>query len=191
MLHWDSRDAAKAEQEGVEIGMERTLTEVMTRREGIASSSGKETIVRCEAIVLTTSSAPEFIDISNEVQRIVAESGVRFGQVTVYSTHTTAAIKVNENEPLLLQDMARILHQIAPQDADYEHNDFSRRTVNIEDEECANGHAHCQHLFLSTSETIPIVDGRLTTGQWQRIFLVELDQPRQRRVLVNVIGVAG
>ncbi len=171
--------------------MERTLTEVITRREGIASSSGKEAVVHCEALVLETSSAPEFIDVTDDVQRIVAESGVRFGQVTVYSTHTTAAIKVNENEPLLLQDMARILHQIAPLHAEYEHNDFSRRTVNIDDGECMNGHAHCQHLFLSTSETIPIVDGRLAAGQWQRIFLVELDQPRQRRVLVNIIGVTG
>ena len=170
--------------------MERTLTDVMPRREGVASSSGKETVVHCEALVTETSAAPEFIDITDAVQRIVAESGVRFGQAAVYSTHTTAAIKVNENEPLLLQDMVRILRELAPQHADYEHNDFSRRTVNIEEDECANGHAHCQHLFLSTSETIPIVDGRLTTGQWQRIFLVELDQPRQRRILVNIIGVS-
>ncbi len=169
--------------------MERTLTDVMIRREGVASSSGNETVVHCEALVTMTGGAPEFIDITDDVERIVAESGVRFGQVTVYSTHTTAAIKVNENEPLLLQDMARIIQEIAPLHADYEHNDFSRRTV--EEDECANGHAHCQHLFLSTSETIPIIDGRLTTGQWQRIFLVELDQPRQRRVLVNVVGVAG
>jgi secondary thiamine-phosphate synthase enzyme len=171
--------------------MERTLTEVMIRREGVASSSGKETIVRCEALVFATSCAPEFIDITHDVERIVSEAGVRFGQVTVYSTHTTAAIKVNENEPLLLQDMARIVQQAAPIDAAYDHNDFSRRTVNMGEDECSNGHAHCQHLFLSTSETIPIVEGRLTTGQWQRIFLVELDQPRERRVLVSILGVAG
>ncbi len=171
--------------------MERTLTEVVTRRERVASAAGTEISVRCEALLLTTNSAPEFIDITDDVKRIVAEAGTRFGQVTVYSTHTTAAIKVNEHEPLLLQDMARILSEIAPQHAEYEHNDFSRRTVNMGEDECANGHAHCQHLFLSTSETIPIVDGRLATGQWQRIFLVELDQPRERRVLVNIIGVAG
>ena len=171
--------------------MERTLTEVITRREGVASTSGAQTAVRCEALIIATSDAPEFIDITDEVQRIVAESGIGFGQATVFSTHTTAAIKVNENEPLLLQDMARILHQLAPLHAEYEHNDFSRRTVNLDEEECANGHAHCQHLFLSTSETIPVLDGRLALGQWQRIFLVELDRPRERRVLVNVVGVAG
>ena len=171
--------------------MERTLTEVMTRREGVASASGGETVVLCEALITETSEAPEFIDITEDVQRIVAQAGVRFGQATVYSTHTTAAIKVNENEPLLLQDMARILHQIAPLHADYEHNDFSRRTVNMDEDECANGHAHCQHLFLGTSETIPVIDGDLVTGHWQRLFLIELDQPRERRVLVNVVGIAG
>lgn len=171
--------------------MERTLTEVMTRREGVASSSGAETVVRCETLIIETSEAPEFIDITKDVQRIVAESGVLFGQVTVYSTHTTAAIKVNENEPLLLEDMARVLQELAPRHADYGHNDFSRRTVNMEEEECANGHAHCQHLFLSTSETIPIMDGEMPVGKWQRIFFVELDRPRQRRVLVNLIGVRG
>ena len=171
--------------------MERTLTEVMTRREGVASTSGAQTTVRCEALIIETSDAPEFIDITDEVQRVVAESGVGFGQATVFSTHTTAAIKVNENEPLLLQDMARLLHQLAPLNAEYGHNDFSRRTVNLDEEECKNGHAHCQHLFLSTSETIPVLDGRLGMGQWQRVFLVELDRPRQRRILINIVGVAG
>ena len=171
--------------------MERTLSEVITHREGVASSLGAEITVRCEALLITTGTAPEFIDITDDVARIVAESGARFGQVTVYSIHTTAAIKVNENEPLLLRDMTRALQQAAPQHAAYEHNDFSRRTVNMDEEECANGHAHCQHLFLSTSETIPILDGRPALGQWQRIFLVELDRPRQRRVLVNIVGVAG
>jgi secondary thiamine-phosphate synthase enzyme len=171
--------------------MERTLTDVRSRREGVASRTGKEAIVCCEALVYDTVQAPEFIDITDEVAAIVAESGVQFGHATVFSMHTTAAIKVNENEPLLLQDMARILQAIAPREGDYEHNDFTRRTVNLEEDECANGHAHCQHLFLSTSETVPILEGRLSTGQWQRIFLVELDMPRTRKVLVNVVGVGG
>jgi secondary thiamine-phosphate synthase enzyme len=168
--------------------MERAATEVMTRREGVAASSGPAISVHCEALVVSTGEAPEFIDITEDVQRIVDESRALYGQATVFSSHTTAAIRVNENEPLLLQDMKRILHEVAPSHGEYEHNDFSRRAV-VEEDECANGHAHCQHLFLSTSETLPILDGRLALGQWQRVFLVELDHPRQRRVLVNVLGV--
>ncbi len=170
--------------------MEGPLTQLITPCEGVASSSGREIGLHCEALCFTTTTAPEFIDITDGVERIVADTGTTFGQVTVFSTHTTAAIKVNENEPLLLQDMVRVLRHIAPLNADYDHNDFSRRTVNMEEEECANGHAHCQHLFLSTSETIPILNGRMALGQWQRIFLIELDRPRERRLLVNVVGVS-
>lgn len=168
--------------------MDRTLTRVRLRRERVVAHAGAQTIVRCDTLFLDTSKAPEFIDITDEVQAVIAESGVRFGQVTVTSCHTTAAIRVNENEPLLLEDMARLLHTIAPHDGSYDHNDFSRRTVNLEEEECANGHAHCQHLFLSTSETLPVLEGKIPLGQWQRIFFIELDRPRQRRVLVNVLG---
>jgi secondary thiamine-phosphate synthase enzyme len=170
--------------------MERALTEAATRRRQEASASGQALGVVCHALEIDTAHAPQFIDITDEVIDIVRGSGVRFGQVTVFSAHTTAAIKLNEHEPLLLDDMCRMLEQVAPSNGTYDHNDFSRRTVNMEEDECENGHAHCQHLFLGTSETVPILSGELTLGQWQRIFLIELDRPRARRVLVNVVGVA-
>lgn len=159
------------------------------QRQVLVRTHEHATVFCCEPVEVETSTAPEFVDITEQVMSVVAASGVRFGQATVYSTHTTAAVKINENEPLLLQDMARALERASPCNRDYHHNDFSRRTVNMDDDECANGHAHCQHLFLSTSETIPILNGSLALGQWQRIFLVELDRPKRRRVLVNVLGV--
>ena len=142
-----------------------------------------------EALEYTTGSAPSFLDITDEVVAAVARSGVRGGQVAVFSQHTTASIRINENEPLLRRDMARLLRSCAPQRAHYEHNDFERRTVNMTDDECRNGHAHCQHLLLGNSETIPVVNGTLALGTYQRIFLVELDHPRPRRVLVSVVGI--
>jgi secondary thiamine-phosphate synthase enzyme len=166
--------------------MEQTIVEA--RRETVSRSDAPSSRVICEAIEYETSAALQFIDITDEVSRIVDESAIQFGQVGVFSQHTTAAIKINEHEPLLLRDLARTLRNFAPPNAYYEHNDFSRRTVNMNPDECANGHAHVQHLFLGTSETIPIVDGRITLGAWQRIFLIELDHPRLRRVLVSVLG---
>ena len=145
-------------------------------------------VVNSESLEIETTAAPGFHDITDDVSAIVCESGVHSGQVTVFSCHTTAAIRINENEPLLLRDMARTLRQIAPSNAYYEHNDFGRRVVNMNPDECANGHAHCQHLFLSTSETIPVIDGRAALGTYQRIFLIELDHPRMRQVLVTVVG---
>ena len=137
---------------------------------------------------LETEKAPEFVDITERVQECVAEADIRYGFVVVYSRHTTAAIKINENEPLLLQDMEQFLERISPRNGNYKHNDFTIRTVNMNEDECPNGHAHCQQLLLSTSETIPIVEGMMQFGRYQSIFLIELDHPRPREVVVQVMG---
>ena len=79
-------------------------------------------------ILLETTRAPEFIDITADVVGLARESGARDGLVSVYTKHTTAAIKINENEPLLLTDMEAFLARAAPRDAYYGHNDFSLRT---------------------------------------------------------------
>ena len=134
------------------------------------------------------SRAPEFIDITDDVTALLENSGIREGSVLIYSRHTTAAIKINENEPLLLRDMAHFLQRVAPREADYKHNDFAIRTANMTDDECPNGHSHCQHLLLGASERIPICEGRLLLGRWQRVFLVELDRPRKREVIVQIQG---
>ncbi|MDQ6767618.1 MAG: type 2 isopentenyl-diphosphate Delta-isomerase [Candidatus Eremiobacteraeota bacterium] len=136
----------------------------------------------------STAGAGTFLDITNDVAEVVRSSGVRDGVVHVYSTHTTAAVRVNENEQLLLRDFARFLERLAPAgNGEYEHDDFARR-VNVPPDEPINGHAHCRHLLLSSSEMVPLVDGRLELGRWQRIFLVELCSPRDRTVVVQVLG---
>ena len=140
-------------------------------------------------IILETTKAPQFIDITQEVTEFVASSGFSNGCVVVYSKHTTAAVKINENEPLLMKDMERFLDRIASSEDYYHHNDFTLRTVNMTEDECPNGHAHCQHLTLSTSESIPIVGGKLQLGTYQRVFFIELDCPRSRETTVQVMGV--
>jgi secondary thiamine-phosphate synthase enzyme len=139
-------------------------------------------------MTIRTETAPQFIDLTEHVQTIVRESGIRHGQATVFTRHTTAAIRINENEPELMRDFVAFLERVAPQGHPYYHNDFEVRTVNMTPEECANAHAHCRQLLMATSETIPIVDGELCLGTWQRIFLVELDHARDRSVVVQVLG---
>ncbi len=136
--------------------------------------------------------APEFIDITDRVTGFVEESQVRNGTALVFSRHTTAAISIQENEPLLLLDMTSMLERVAPRNAHYRHNDFSVRAVHMHEDECPNGHSHCQHLALGSSETIPIVDGELTLGEWQAVFMVELDDEKRspyREILVQIMGV--
>lgn len=157
----------------MDANLEQAIIQLKTHRETIKKTATREL---------------EFMDITDGVREIVARAGITDGMVLVYSRHTTAAVKINENEPLLLGDMARFLQRIAPKDGDYKHNDFVVRTENMTEEECPNGHAHCQHLLLGASETIPVVDGDLLLGRWQRIFLIELDRPREREVVVQVQG---
>ncbi len=134
-----------------------------------------------------TEAPGQFIDITDDVESVVRASGVRRGLAHVYSRHTTAAIRVNENEPLLLADFRRFLATVAPEGSHYEHDDLSRRP-GVPPDEPRNGHAHCRHLLLGASETLPVVEGRLDLGRWQRVFLVELCSPRQRQVVVQVMG---
>lgn len=135
-----------------------------------------------------TTCAPEFIDITDWVAECVAESQIANGFVVVYSKHTTAAVKINENEPLLLDDMAEFLEKIFPRDHSYQHNNFEIRTVNMNENESPNGHAHLQHLLMGTSETVPVMDGQMQFGTYQSIFFIELDHPRLREVLVQIVG---
>lgn len=140
------------------------------------------------SLKLMSHKAPEFIDITRQVRDCVAQADVDNGFVVVFSKHTTAAITINENEPLLLQDMEQFLERIAPRHDSYHHNNFAIRTANMTEDETPNGHAHCQNLLFHTSEIIPIIQNSLQFGRWQSLFFVELDYPRPREVVVQVVG---
>lgn len=131
----------------------------------------------------------EFVDVTDHVLGIVRDSRVGDGVAVVYVQHTTAGVALNEYEPLLMGDMLARLERFASHEDEYRHDDMSVRTVNLEPNERRNGHAHCQRLLVAGSESIPIVDGKLQLGTWQRIFFVELDGPRPRSLTVQVLGV--
>lgn len=138
-------------------------------------------------IRVRTCGSPDFVDVTDRVQAVLDEAGVRDGMVVVFSRHTTAAVHINEHEPLLMHDLKRALVRLSPPDGEYEHNDLDRRP-DVPPDEPLNGHAHCQLLLLNASETVPVSDGRMMLGAWQRIFLVELDTPRERELVVQVVG---
>src|SRR4051794_17370525 len=93
---------------------------------------------------ILTEYSPQFIDLTDRVHQIVEDSGIRSGQVVIFTKHTTAAIRINESEPELLHDFVAFLERVAPEFATYRHNDFTVRTVNMTEDECANAHAHCR-----------------------------------------------
>jgi secondary thiamine-phosphate synthase enzyme len=139
-----------------------------------------------------TSEPIQFLDITDKVAEVVNKTGVTNGIVSIVSRHTTMAVRIQEAEPLLLEDLLGFLRRLAPPNVHYQHNDFRIRTHHMHDDESPNGHSHCLQFLLGTSETIPLMDGELMLGEWQRIFLVELDGPRPKReVLIQTVGVAG
>jgi secondary thiamine-phosphate synthase enzyme len=141
---------------------------------------------------LRTTGGLDVTDITDEVAQAVRDSRVLNGIVCVYSPHTTCSVRVNEFESGFLEDFAQLLKRLVPSESYYAHDDWDKRTENIceEDMEFGNGHSHCMSMLLGTAgETIPVRDGELCLGTWQRVLFLELDRERDRRWLVQVVGV--
>jgi len=146
--------------------------------------------IRTEAIHFTTEGPNHFYDFTQLVRDVVDRSGVRHGQVTVYTPHTTTSVIINESETGFLNDYRRAIDTLVPEDAYYEHDDHEIRTENLQEDEFINGHAHVRQLLVGQpSVTIPVVDGEVLLGQWQRVLFVELDQSRDRRTFIHAQGV--
>ena len=163
----------------------------MAMRPSLPSCPHSAWAVAHERLVLGTQESQEFVDITERVLACTRLSGIGDGAVTVQSMHTTAAILVNENEPLLLDDLGRVLAGWAPADARYSHDDFERRTTNMTADERPNGHSHARAMALQASTTLAVIDDDVQLGPWQRIFLVELDGPRTRELVVTTAGIVG
>ncbi|NTU96253.1 MAG: YjbQ family protein [Chlorobiaceae bacterium] len=134
-------------------------------------------------ISLRTTKPIEIIDITAEAAAAVSASGITNGQLNVMSRHTTAFIAINEKEESLLEDMEIFLKRFVPKDGNYLHNLTS---VDGRD----NAHSHLLGLFMNASATIPVDGGKLLLGEWQSLFFIELDGPRDRRsVLLQVSGI--
>ena len=143
-------------------------------------------------VQLRTAGGLTVTDITDEVQDAVRESDVRNGVCCVYSPHTTCSVRVNEWENGFLEDFAVMLKRLVPTEHYYAHDDWDRRTENIseDDQQFGNGHSHCMSMLLGPAgESIPVRDGELCLGTWQRILFLELDRERDRRWLVQVVGV--
>jgi len=125
---------------------------------------------------IKTDEPVQVIDITRQVNEAVGESGVAEGICLVYTLHTTTGIVINEAETGLVADLLRRLMSLAPPGAGYLHDRIDE-----------NAHAHLQAVLLGNSRTIPVEEGCLALGTWQRVLFVELDGPRRRNVIVRVL----
>ena len=132
----------------------------------------------------------EYLDITEELQRAIKDSGVTDGAAIAFCAHTTCALLINEWEDGALADFRRHVTSMVPHEGVYyQHDDFEIRTQNMHDDERKNGHAHVKAMLLSaTSHAIPVVDGEPVLGTWQRLIFFEMDEPKERRIVFLVLG---
>jgi secondary thiamine-phosphate synthase enzyme len=137
--------------------------------------------------------APEryaFLDLTEELQRAVKDSGVTEGAAIAFCAHTTCALLINEWEEGAMADFRRQMTEMVPHEGVYyAHDDFEVRTQNMHENERANGHAHVKAMLLSaTSHAIPVVAGEPGLGTWQRLIFFEMDEPKDRTITFHVFG---
>jgi secondary thiamine-phosphate synthase enzyme len=120
----------------------------------------------------------------------VKDSGVTDGMAVAFCPHTTCALLINEWEDGAMADFRGRLEALVPDDTYYAHDDLELRTQNLaEPHERQNGHAHVKQMLLgATSHAIPVAAGEPMLGRWQRLLLVELDDPHDRQVVFHVFG---
>jgi secondary thiamine-phosphate synthase enzyme len=131
-----------------------------------------------EYLTFNTKKHRAYIHITPQVESAVGKSGIREGMVLVSAMHITAAVYVNDHESGLIEDIDEWLEKLAPFNQNYRHHETG------ED----NGDSHLKSLLMHHEVILPITDGKLDLGPWQRVFYAEFDGERPKRVIIKVMG---
>tara|TARA_Y100001970_G_C14248115_1_gene869738 strand:- start:2229 stop:2753 length:525 start_codon:yes stop_codon:yes gene_type:complete len=139
------------------------------------------------ALHFDTEETNQFCDFTQKIENLISTSNVSHGSVTISTPHTTTAIIINESETGYINDFRRKLEELVPSDSYYEHDDWDLRTENMQEDENVNGRSHIRGSIIgSTSVSLPIIDSEIILGRWQRLFFVELDCARSRRLFIQI-----
>lgn len=131
-----------------------------------------------EYLTFNTKKQREYINVTPDVQKAVAKSGIQEGMVLISAMHITAGIYVNDAESGLIQDIDEWVRKLAPEGPDYRHH----RTGET------NGDAHLKSLLIHHQVIVPVTAGRLDLGPWQQVYYAEFDGQRPKRVIIKVLG---
>ncbi len=116
----------------------------------------------------------EFIDITDDIQEVIKESGVKSGICYIYVPHTTAGVTINEGaDPSVKRDILATLNRLIPFEGDYQHME-------------GNSAAHIKSTLVGVSQFVVIEEGKALLGTWQSVYFCEFDGPRHRRVIVKI-----
>ncbi len=136
--------------------------------------------IHADELRFSTRGDGDVIDLTDGVAGVVRDSGVEHGVAAVFVPGATAAVTAMEFEPGGVQDLRETLERLVPAAGDYEHNRLNHDT---------NSHAHIRAAIVGPSETVPVRGGRLATGTWQQLVLLDFDdRPRERTVTVQVFA---
>jgi secondary thiamine-phosphate synthase enzyme len=133
-----------------------------------------------EELTLDTQGDGEVHEVSAHAQKFIDNAGMKNGLCTVFVAHSTCGVTMIEYEPGCNADLNHILETLAPEDARWEHNERNADT---------NGHSHARAGMIGPSVTIPVINGELCLGTWQRVVCIDFDdRPRSRRLVVQLLG---
>ena len=131
-----------------------------------------------EYLTFNTKNRREYINITRQVEKALAASGIREGLALVAAMHLTAGVYINDDEQGLIRDIDAMLERLAPYRSDY------HRHRTGED----NGDAHLKNMLVGHQVLIPVTNGKLDFGPWQQVFYAEFDGRRPKRVVIKIIG---
>ena len=137
-------------------------------------------MVQSEYIEFSTGGDADTVDVTEQVARVVTDSGLTSGIVTLFTPSATSGLTTIEYESGCLSDLRRLFDEIVDPQRHYAHN------ARWGD---GNGHSHVRAALLGPSLTVPFVNGRLTLGTWQQIIFIDFDnRTRRRRLIVQIMG---
>jgi secondary thiamine-phosphate synthase enzyme len=136
--------------------------------------------VATSELEFSTRGDADVVDITADVQAVIAGAGAAEGLATVFVRGSTAAVTTMEYEPGGVADLRALLDRLIPAEGDYEHNRLNHDT---------NSHAHQRASLIGASDQVPVAGGRLALGTWQQLVLIDFDdRPRERKVVVQVVS---
>lgn len=133
--------------------------------------------LKTDLLRVKTSRRVEIVDITRDLNELIKSNNFKNGIIDIFTRHSTSAIAINENESGLVNDFQNTLESVIPTGDNYKHNQIDN-----------NADSHIRAFFIGSSESIPVQNGSMNLGTWQSVFFVELDGPRNRTVIVTLIG---
>ena len=141
------------------------------------------------SLVVTADARHGFVDLTPHLETVVSQTALGHGLCIAFCRHTTCGLMINEWEDGAQEDFIKRLQVLVPETTYFAHDDLARRTQNLVPDERANGRAHVlQMLVGGNSQTVPVADGVPLLGRWQRLFLLELDEPKPRDIVFQTVG---